>query len=74
MAQADVNTATEPRELSQAELREVLDERTRRRFGLSLDEFIKRLDAGDLPDTAAVNDIAVLIAPGTSVARPGKES
>ncbi len=48
--------------------RRLLDERTRRYLGMSLDEFLKHLDAGTLPDTAAVAHLKGLV--GAAAAEP----
>lgn len=52
-----------PTELGEEELASILEERTRRRFGLSLDEFVAALDVGQLAGTPGVADIAILIEP-----------
>jgi hypothetical protein len=47
--------------LTEEELRAVLEERTKRYFNMTLDEFIRALDEGTLPDTPTVTDIALFI-------------
>jgi hypothetical protein len=48
--------------LHAADLRAALDERSRAEFGLSLDDFVERLRAGELDaDSVAVSDIAALV-------------
>jgi hypothetical protein len=46
--------------LSPVESRELLDRRSRASLGISGDEFVRRLRAGDLPDTSAVHGLAML--------------
>ncbi len=51
----------QPVEMSEEEFRKVLDERCRRDLDVSLDEFVKRLALGDLPDLPAVTELAILV-------------
>ena len=54
-------TNGEPIELTWEEFERLLDERTRRDFGMSIEEFTAAWDAGELPDTPAVMNIAILL-------------
>ena len=47
-------------ELSRAEARVMFDRVARRELGMSGDEFLKRLDAGDLPDHPVAEHLALL--------------
>ncbi len=51
----------EPIEVTWEEFERLLDERTRRDFGMSLEEFAAAWDAGELPDTPSVMNIAILL-------------
>ena len=55
--------ATESYELTEQEFRQILEDRIRRYFSMSLDEFVKAMDAGRLPNVAAAEEIALLIGP-----------
>lgn len=46
--------------LDRDELRVLFDRLTRRELGLSADEFLSRLDRGDLPDSPAVEHLTLL--------------
>lgn len=46
--------------MSRAEARVLLDERARRDLGMSGDEFLRRLRAGELSDTSVVHGLAML--------------
>lgn len=50
----------EAAELTRAESRIVFDRMSRRQLGMSADEFLRRLDLGDLPDTPEVHHLTVL--------------
>jgi hypothetical protein len=50
----------EAAELSRAEVRVLFDRIARRELHMSGDEFLKRLDAGDLPDDPVVEHLALL--------------
>lgn len=54
-------TLPEPRELSRREFIQLLEERCQRELGMSLHQFLKAWDAGELPDTPSVMHIAVLV-------------
>jgi hypothetical protein len=60
MAYPDANGAEAPGDLRREEYEEMLDDYARRFLGISLNEFLARLDAGDLPDTFAVADLKTL--------------
>ena len=47
-------------ELTRAEARVMFDRIARRELGISGDEFLKRLDAGTLPDSPVVEHLALL--------------
>lgn len=47
--------------LSPSETRQLLDTRARRNLNMSADEFVRRLKAGDLPDTSVVQGLAMLV-------------
>lgn len=52
----------EPRELSNAEMEKVLDERTQRTLGMSLSEFRIALKEGELdPESSRVAGLAILV-------------
>jgi hypothetical protein len=48
-------------ELSREEGREMLDERTRRLLGMTLEEFEALYEAGTLPDTPEVEHLLMLL-------------
>ncbi len=48
-------------ELSREEGRQMLDQRTRRELGMSLEEFEAAYDAGTLPDTPAAEHLVMLL-------------
>ena len=50
----------EAAQLTRAELRIVFDRMARRQLGMSGDEFLRRLDRGELPDTPEVHHLSVL--------------
>jgi len=54
--------------LDEEEYRRLLEERTRRYLKMSLDDFLKHLDAGTLPDTAVVAHLKGLV--GAAAAEP----
>lgn len=55
------SNGTEHQELTAAELRRELEERTMEEFGLPVDEFMARLRAGELDsDSVVVADIAAM--------------
>ena len=56
--------------LSTSEARAVLDQRARANFGISGDEFVRRLRAGELPDTSVAHGLAMLAGEVLSQARP----
>ncbi len=56
---------TEPQELGSEEFRRVVEDRIRRRFGMSIDEFAAALRDGKLPDTPEVADLAILVGAGS---------
>jgi hypothetical protein len=47
-------------ELNRAEARVLFDRIARRELNMSGDEFLRRLDAGDLPDSPVVEHLALL--------------
>lgn len=47
-------------ELSRAEMKFLFDRATRRKLGMPLDEFLRRLERGDLPDSPLVDQLAFL--------------
>lgn len=47
-------------ELSRAETRLLFDRTARRELNMSGDEFLRRLDAGDLPDSPVAEHLALL--------------
>jgi hypothetical protein len=47
-------------ELTRAEARVLFDRIARRELNMSGDEFLRRLDAGDLPDSPVVEHLALL--------------
>jgi hypothetical protein len=63
-----MQTLPQPREVSAEVFRALLEERTRRYFDMSLDEFIEAFRAGRLDDSPTALDIALLIG-----ARPGED-
>ena len=54
-------TDAQPIEMSREEFLRLLEPRILRDLGLSLDEFMERLDAGELPDTSVAMGYAMLI-------------
>jgi hypothetical protein len=54
-------TSTEPMDLSAEEFARLLEQRTQRDLGMSLDAFLAALDAGELPDSPAVMNLAILV-------------
>ncbi len=60
MAKSSVKSA-EPVELNAQEFARLLEERTQRDLGMSLDTFLAALDAGELPDTSTVMSLAILV-------------
>lgn len=44
-----------------SELRESFERKARERLDMSGEEFIRRLDEGTLPDTPAVDELAILV-------------
>jgi hypothetical protein len=59
-------------DLSTEEYRALVEERVQRYLGISLDEFLAALDRGDLPDSAAVAHLKVLV--GAAAAQPTRAS
>lgn len=55
----------EPQELGPEEFRRLVEDRIRRRFGMTLDEFVSALRSGELPDTPEVADLAILVGAGS---------
>jgi hypothetical protein len=51
----------EPVELSRDELRDVFEHAAHSRLNMSGDEFLRRLDEGTLPDSPAVDEVAILV-------------
>jgi hypothetical protein len=60
---AETNT---PKELTAAEVEQILDRRARETLGISGREFVRRLAAGDLPESGAVVELAILVSGGAS--------
>jgi len=56
--------------LSSSESRAILDQRARANFGISGDEFVRRLRAGELPDTSVAHGLAMLAGEVLSQVRP----
>jgi hypothetical protein len=56
-----LSTNGEPIEITWEEFERLLDERARRDFGMSLEEFTAAWDAGELPDTSKVMSIAIFL-------------
>lgn len=46
---------------ARTELRDSFERKTRERLDMTGDEFLTRLDEGTLPDSAAVDEIAILV-------------
>lgn len=59
-----MQTLPEPKELTAEEFRALLEERCRRYFDMSLEEFLTALDAGELDDQPAAADLAILVGAG----------
>ncbi len=55
-----------PQELSASEVEQILDARARKTLGMSGPEFIRRLADGELPETSAVADLAILVSGGAA--------
>ena len=55
----------QPQQLGRTPFMALLEERTRRYFGLSLEAFIRSFEAGELDDEPAALDIALLVGAGT---------
>jgi hypothetical protein len=47
--------------VSRDELRNAFDRKARERLDMSGEEFLRRLDEGTLPDSPAVDEIAILV-------------
>ena len=62
---AEVAPEREPQELGPEEFRRVVEDRIRRRFGMTIDEFVAALRDGELPDTPEVADLAILVGAGS---------
>lgn len=50
-----------PVDLTREQLLAILDKRAQQYLGISGEEFLKRLDEGTLPDSAAVTHLAMLV-------------
>ncbi len=48
-------------EVSERKFRRILEKRARFYFDMSLDDFIARMDSGDLPRGLAADDLAFLV-------------
>ncbi len=48
-------------EVTERKFRRILEKRVRFYFNMSLDEFIEKMDAGDLPKGLAADDLAFLV-------------
>jgi hypothetical protein len=52
----------QPIELTPEQMHEALDSRAQEAFGISGDDFVEKLRAGDLPETTLVDELAVFVA------------
>jgi hypothetical protein len=68
IAMAAAPEIVEPEELGAGEFRDLLEQRVRERFGVTLDRFVKALRAGELNEEPAATEFAMLIG-----ARPGED-
>jgi hypothetical protein len=60
--------------LSRDEYRALVEERVQKYLGMSLDEFLAALDRGDLPDSAAVSHLEVLVGAASDESASDDES
>lgn len=58
---AAVPKIVEPEELNAEEFRALLERRIRRRFRMSLEEFVRAIEAGELADDPAATEFALLV-------------
>jgi hypothetical protein len=62
---AEAAPERQPEELGPEEFRRIVADRIRRRFGMTIDEFVAALRVGELPDTPEVTDLAILVGAGS---------
>jgi hypothetical protein len=63
-------TAHEPKILTRSEFRELVIQRVREKFGMSLEEFLRAFRAGELDTDSAAYDLALLVGGANTPDRP----